>query len=61
MIPPKGPPKFGKESTKEEIQARILWEAWAAKKAREDNQEALAQGHDLTRVEYQKLLSKVKS
>lgn len=57
---PPGPKSgFGKEETKEDIQARIDWEVWAAGNARKNNHEALAQGHDLTRAEYQKLLEKL--
>lgn len=54
---PPGPPSgFGKEKTHEDIEARIAWDRWAAAKAREEGHEALAQGHDLSRVAYEKLL-----
>lgn len=55
---PKGPAcGFGRESTPEEIRARIEWERWAAEEQRSTGYEALAQAHDLARVAYEHLLS----
>ena len=50
---PPGPPSgFGKEKTREDYRKRIDWEGWAAAKAREDGNEAVAQGHDMARADY---------
>lgn len=50
--------RFGKEKTIEDIRYRIAWETWAAETQRELNHEALAVAHDLTKIEYEKLLIK---
>ena len=54
---PNGPAcGFGKESTAEEMRARIEWERWAADEQRRSGHNALAVAHDLARVAYEDLL-----
>ena len=58
QIAPRGPARFGHEETRKDILARIDWERWAARKARSEGSEAMAQAHDLTSVAYEELLER---
>ena len=58
---PKGPSRFGHETTIEDIEARIEWETWAESVQREEGCNALADAHALTRAAYQDLIAKVTS
>lgn len=56
---PSGPSSgFGREKSPADFRARIAWEKWAAKKARQQGHEAVAQGHDLARAAYEEQLHK---
>lgn len=50
---------FGKETTRDEILARIEWETWAAAEQRRVGYEALAVAHDNARVAFEKLLERL--
>ncbi len=53
---------FGKETTRDEILARIEWETWAAAEQRRSRvlgHEALAIAHDNARIAYEKLLEQL--
>ena len=49
---------FGKETSIKDYKARIAWESWAADWNRKNGYEANAQGHDLSRVAYEREFAK---
>ncbi len=52
---PDGPQSgFGKEASPQDYTRRVAWESWAARSARADHCEAMAQAHDLARVAYER-------
>jgi hypothetical protein len=50
---------FGRLKCREDYEARIAWERWAADKARSDGHEAIAQGHDLAARAYEERLERM--
>lgn len=56
--PPAPASGFGKEKSQSDFERRIAWEKWAAANQRKLGHEALAAGHDLARIAYERELKR---